>query len=93
MEDAVAQSGEDNQSPLCSYLGPPASQLTATLPATTTIATQCSGRSINAAMKHDLSNLRLGGFCKSATFLEAATKRADLSQKAEKRCYTWQVNP
>ena len=82
MEDSVAQSSEDNQSSVCSSLGPSASQLTATPPATATIATLCSGRSINAAMKDDPSNLRLGGFCTSATFLEAASPRAELSQKA-----------
>ena len=35
-------------------------------------------------MKDNPSNLRLGGFCTSATFLEAATKRAELSQNEEK---------
>ena len=84
VEDAVPQSGEDKQSSVCSFLGPSASQLTATLPATATIATQCSGRSINAAMKDDPSNLRLGGFCTGATFLEAASKRAELIQKTAK---------
>ena len=84
VEDSMPQSGKDNQSSVCSSLGPSASQLTATPPATATIATQCSGRSINAAMKDDPSNLRLGGFCTSATFLEDATKRAEYSQMAAK---------
>ena len=84
VEDAMPQSVEDNQSSVCFSLGPSASQLTATPPATATIATQCSGRSINAAMKDDPSNLGLGGFCTIATFLEAASKRPELSQKAAK---------
>ena len=33
------------------------------------VGIQCTGRAINAAMKDDACNLRLGGFCTQQTFM------------------------
>ena len=56
-----------------SSLGPSASQCAAV--EKTSVGIQCTGRAINAAMKDDACNLRLGGFCTQQTFLDEADKR------------------